>query len=319
MDKETLKYFQSKSTEELNELVEKHNTHIYKEEAFEIMRNILNERNKESARYSPGYVEDEKTEKVSLPIELKGEKGENLSSFNHVKKSGLKIILPLLMPLILIIGIRLPSIILKNKIDKDLKELHESGVLDSAFASLENNEYLNKSKSSNSSSYLEQNDNINQVGSASLTYTNKSHGFQIKYPADWTKKEGITENTLFKISKKLPDGHSLVVSINVQLLNQYGLSMAEMELDDIIGTITSMFGEKNVNILRKERCLVSGIPAVELLYEINLPEVGPYIQSSLLLIKGRNYYTIGTGCVKAIYPTYESQFNQILASFYFSK
>ena len=72
MDQETLKHFELKSTEELKELVEKHNTQIYKEEAFEIMRYILEERNKESTRYRPGFVEDVKNEENKDPdIEVK--------------------------------------------------------------------------------------------------------------------------------------------------------------------------------------------------------------------------------------------------------
>lgn len=78
MDLETLKYFQSKTTEELTELVKKHNTQIYKEEAFEIMQHILDERNKESARYMPGYVKDIQTEEEKNPNPEKQEVDEIL-------------------------------------------------------------------------------------------------------------------------------------------------------------------------------------------------------------------------------------------------
>ncbi len=67
MDQDTLKHFELKSTEELKELVEKHNTQIYKEEAFEIMRFILEERSKETERYMPGYAKDIKSEEEKYP------------------------------------------------------------------------------------------------------------------------------------------------------------------------------------------------------------------------------------------------------------
>ena len=70
MDQETLKHFELKSTEELTELLEKHDTNIYKNEVFEIIRFILGERNKKSERYMPGYVEDIKNEKVDIIPEL---------------------------------------------------------------------------------------------------------------------------------------------------------------------------------------------------------------------------------------------------------
>ncbi len=69
MDQEALMYFQSKSTEELNELVEKHNTQIYKEEAFEIMKRILEDRNKELERHIPGYTGEKRDVKEQHPEE----------------------------------------------------------------------------------------------------------------------------------------------------------------------------------------------------------------------------------------------------------
>lgn len=70
MDQETLKHFESKSTEELKELVEKQNTQIYQEEVFEFIRNILDKRNNEAARYMPGHVEGIKNEEAKENPEL---------------------------------------------------------------------------------------------------------------------------------------------------------------------------------------------------------------------------------------------------------
>ena len=79
MDQETLKYFQSKSTEELTELLEKHNTQIYKEEVFVIMQHVLDGRGNEFNRYMPGYVDDlAKVKNESSSSEVDQEFDENL-------------------------------------------------------------------------------------------------------------------------------------------------------------------------------------------------------------------------------------------------
>lgn len=44
MDQETLKYMRNKPTEELKQILNSHNTHVYKEETFDIIKYVLDER-----------------------------------------------------------------------------------------------------------------------------------------------------------------------------------------------------------------------------------------------------------------------------------
>ncbi len=80
MDQETIMYFQAKSTDELTELLENHNTQIYKEEVFEIMQHILDGREKEYYKHMLGYKEDAVKDEKNIIDSKVDEDVKNISS-----------------------------------------------------------------------------------------------------------------------------------------------------------------------------------------------------------------------------------------------
>lgn len=148
---------------------------------------------------------------------------------------------------------------------------------------------------------------------------NFSHGFKIEYPSDWTLTSGIMEATLFKASKNIYGENPITASVNVQVLNSYGHSMEKMTLNEVEYIMTSVFGSDNVIVHSKNRLTISNIPAANILFEVHLNGIDPFVQYAILLIKGKNLYTVSIGCPKNYYNVYRSEISHIANSFKFYK
>ncbi len=148
---------------------------------------------------------------------------------------------------------------------------------------------------------------------------NNSHGFKIEYPSDWTLTSGIMDATLFKASKDLYGANPITASVNVQVLSNYGHSMDKMSLKDVEYIMTNVFGSDNVIVHSKNRLTISNIPAVDILFEVHIAGVDPFVQYAILLVKGRNLYTISIGCPKNYYNSFRLEISHIANSFKFYK
>lgn len=152
-------------------------------------------------------------------------------------------------------------------------------------------------------------------------HTEVCPGFTIRYPADWTKKRALTEETVLKAVKKSADGRFIMLTVSAQLLDRENYSVADMSDAEIVLLSKEAFGlmgGSKFELLAFGRGNVDGRPSAQVIAEIKHPQFRPKVVHFTNVINERHHYTIGFGCDKSLYAEYAHEMKQIANSFMFT-
>ncbi len=99
----------------------------------------------------------------------------------------------------------------------------------------------------------------------SATYSNKTYGFQVRYPSDWKFKENINGTVVTFIAPKSSKFAAFQENLNiiVQDLSAHPLSLKEYS-KQAVGQLTAMYN--NVEILDTDSIIMSNLPATKIEY-----------------------------------------------------
>ncbi len=152
-------------------------------------------------------------------------------------------------------------------------------------------------------------------------YTDSRHGFSVRYPHDWTKKETQTEATLLKVVRKFADGQFLMLTVNAQLLDRKDYTVADMSVVEIAllaKEALTLMGASKVEPLGFSRRDIDGRSCARMILEMHHPLLRAKVLHYTIVINGRYAYTITVGCDKPLYSEHAHLMKRVSNSFRFT-
>jgi len=148
-------------------------------------------------------------------------------------------------------------------------------------------------------------------------YSNKEHKFEIKYPADWEKKENFNDTTVAFIA---PRGAKVLFRPSVNVVAQDIPADADLAKfsDGALAVLDKLL--KNYTQLEKTETTLAGVKAIRVVYSYSYEEGESKIQYDVkallvLAVAGKKAYAITCTAETPSFNGQKAVFDEIVNSF----